>query len=108
MPSWAEKAIENGELFSINLQDRVFKDQVLHVLDYLNTYIGPIKFDYSLAVQKAEEYFNQLKKRAKDSFDSSGVEKIKEYGDGFYWAKITSEHELQREGKLMNHCVGSY
>ena len=108
MPSWAEKAINVGELFLIKLEDRVFKDQVFHVIDYLNTYNNPIKFDYPLAIQKAEEYFNQLKRKASDAFDESGVEIIKKYLDGFYWAKITSEHELQREGKIMNHCVGSY
>ena len=108
MPSWAEKAIKTGELFSIKLEDRVFKDQVLHVMDYLNTYNNPIKFDYLMAIQKAEEYFNQLKRKASDAFDESGIEIIKKYSDKFYWAKITSEHELQREGKIMNHCVGSY
>ena len=108
MPSWAEKAIKTGELFLIKLEDRVFKDQVLHVIDYLNTYNNPIKFDYLMAIQKAEEYFNQLKKKASNDFDESGIEIIKKYSNGFYWAKITSEHELQREGKIMNHCVGSY
>lgn len=55
----------------------------------------------------ADQYFAQQVKKANQN-DISGAIPVMKLSNGFKWMKLTTATALNREGKLMGHCVGSY
>jgi len=79
-------------------------------MDYLDSEAA--QFDFKSlsvpdAIKKAEMWLKSLT-RGKAAREVPGEIPVKTYSDGFKWLKLTSRESLDREGKLMGHCVGSY
>jgi acetyltransferase-like isoleucine patch superfamily enzyme len=104
-PLWAKKSTE---LYQITIT-REFKDKIHHVVDYLRTLPGDIsRISVLDAISKSEEWTRQLIKKASSDEDSSDVKLIKKYPNGMFWVRLLTKQALEREGKLMGHCVGGY
>lgn len=104
---WLRKAVSAGQdVFRIDLQRRD-RDTFLHWIDYLNTLDGNInKITPEQMPLHIKRWEAQLQRIADNEED--GIETIHEYSDGFSWVRVFGKQSLNREGKLMNHCVGSY
>ena len=108
---WAQRAIDRNELFNV-VFDRDFINKINHVVDYLNTLQTDIsKMSVPEAVSNTDKWsktFAKQKIKTTDEVENIDIKTIKTYSNGFSWVKVLSEDALAREGKLMNHCVGSY
>ena len=107
---WIQKAIDRGdELYAVNLTV-AFRSNIDHVLDYFtfNPNINISRISVPEAIRQSEEWTKQQNKKASDQEDVQGIQEVRKYSDGFHWVKVTSKQALDREGKLMKHCVGSY
>jgi len=80
------------------------------VLDYFeaNPDLNISRISIPEAIRQSERWTEELNKKALDNEDPSGLKEVRKYPDGFRWVKVTSAQSLDREGKLMKHCVGSY
>jgi len=107
---WVKKAIQRGDKFYSVLPDRDFNQQISHVLDYfrVNPDLNISRISVPEAIRQSERWTEELNKKASDKEDKTGLEEVRKYPDGFRWVKVTSAQSLDREGKLMKHCVGSY
>jgi len=107
---WLKSAISRGDkLFTIFIGSS-FSNQIDHVMDYFlaNPNLNISRISVPEAIRQSEEWTKQLNRKASDKEDAQGTEEVRKYPDGFRWVKVTSEQSLNREGKLMGHCVGSY
>ncbi|MFA5025123.1 MAG: PcfJ domain-containing protein [Candidatus Shapirobacteria bacterium] len=107
---WVAKAKNRGdELLNIEIP-YAFKNQIDHVLDYFqaNPDLNISRISVREAIQQSRQWTEQLNKKASDQEDAGGIKIIKKYPDGFKWVDVISKQALDREGKLMKHCVGSY
>lgn len=114
-PEWLKKAIERGEeVFTIELFNR-FEQMVDHTVDFLNTLNGNINYSVEDAFKATEAWDKQREKAAEKEGlqkiidkEEDGIEEVHEYNNGFKWVSVFGKESLDREGKLMKHCVGSY
>jgi hypothetical protein len=118
---WAQEILDSGEgLYYVSFTPDLLRD-LDHLVDYFNYALDrPEELPRDLrmgrditrvsapdALEKAEDWTRWLAQKASDEEDSSGIEEI--MSDGSYtWVYVTSPQALDREGKLMQHCVGSY
>lgn len=108
LPDWAKDKDPNELWIFIVTQE--LRQQLPHLVDYFND-LGPqgsINMSVEQAIDNAERWTHQLIKRASDAEDEEGLEEIMKWKNGFRIVKLNSEQCLDREGKLMQHCVGSY
>ena len=110
---WDKKDFENGTLISPYLTDEG-QDRLVHVIDWLKALpesqylqLRGIQ-DLDIAYEHANRYFAAKNKKASDIEDEEGREIVYKFKDGMFFAKLNSSQCLDREGKLMQHCVGSY
>jgi hypothetical protein len=119
------QAIRSGsEVYKLRLDARdarELRSWILHGLDYLqyaqenhgNLPKG-LRFRdaQSLSVDdvlnRADKWTTWLNKKAKYEEALSGTRVVKELADGHKWVEVITREALDREGKLMHHCVGSY
>jgi hypothetical protein len=125
---WLKKAIERGEqlYFFVPLSDSGDEDclcgDLYHVVDYLcylfddpdediprelNVVKDLTRLSFLDALEKAKDWTNWLNKRASKEDDLDGLKEITT-GGSYQWVYVTTSKALDREGKLMQHCVGSY
>ena len=106
-PNWLKTALERGdEVYRLNLSLRSMQT-ISHWLDYLNTLEGDIsRISIPQLEDKVKEWDKSFAKQKANEED--GIELVHEYPDGFSWVKVFGESSLDREGRLMNHCAGSY
>lgn len=118
IPKWIEKALDNNE----NVYFLVFeRSQVLakinHTIDFLNTLPETRNINYSVEdAFRATEVWDEQRRRAAEkeglqkiiNKEEDGIEEIHKYNNGFKWISVFGKESLDREGKLMDHCVGSY
>lgn len=107
---WIEKALERGDnLLQVNLTP-AFIQQLYHVLDYFiaSPNLRLDRISVPEAIRQSEEWTKQLNKKASGNDDLEGIKEVRKYPDGFTWVEVFSKKALDREGKLMDHCVGSY
>ncbi|MFA5025122.1 MAG: PcfJ domain-containing protein [Candidatus Shapirobacteria bacterium] len=107
---WIQKAMDRGdELFRIAISTG-FLNQITHVLDYFaeNPNINISRISVPEAIRQSDEWTKNLNKKALDVEDNTGTKTLRKYPDGFRWVEVTSKLSLDREGKIMGHCVGSY
>ena len=107
---WVKKAAGRGDkLYNIEIT-RTFKNQIDHVLDYFqsNPDLNISRISAQEAIRQSEEWTKQLNKKASSEDDLTGIKEVRKYPDGFKWDMVFSDKALEREGKLMSHCVGSY
>ena len=108
-PQWLKDSIIKGEeVFTLDLSSKD-KQVFNHWIDYLNTL--PENKDLSKIsipqlITHVKEWDKTFAKNKADEED--GIKVIKEYPDKYKWVNVFGENSLNREGKLMNHCVGSY
>ena len=106
-PAWLKTALERGdEVYSLDLSPREM-ETISHWVDYLNTLNGDIsRISIPQLQKKVKEWEESFAKQKAGNED--GIELIHKYSDGFSWVRVFGKDSLNREGKLMNHCVGSY
>ena len=110
---WDKKDFEAGTLKQFN-PSYMLQEKIKHVIDWLKDI--PIDQYQSLrgiqnidiAYEHANRYFAAKNKKASDIEDEEGREIVYTFPDGMFFAKLNSSQCLDREGKLMQHCVGSY
>ena len=117
---WMHKAHERGEQIVIIHVDRQFENQLNHIIDWLYWLTEQDSIEATrilqklprltvpMAIQKSEQWTEWLNKKASSSEDEEGLEIIMKFKDGFSWVLLKSKQCYDREGKLMQHCVGSY
>lgn len=107
---WVNKALDRGEEVSIVAIDHELRTQVNHIRDFFraNPNINISRMTFQEALRQADLWTEQMNKRTTDIDDKAGINVVRKYPDGFRWVKVISQQALDREGKLMKHCVGSY
>ena len=106
-PDWLKAALERGEdVYNLSLSSKDM-ETISHWVDYLNTLNGDIsRISIPQLEKKVKEWDKSFAKQKANEED--GIELVHEYPDGFSWVNVFGKDSLNREGKLMNHCVGSY
>lgn len=83
-----------------------------HILDFLNSDSAPSrlrKMSFKDAKRKSQEWSERNQKKGRDLIDANDdLELIHDFLDGNKIVRLTSKKAYQREGFLMNHCVGGY
>ena len=110
-PSWVDKARERGDKLFEFKESQQFKTDVAHVLDFFKSEDSPKileRVTFPDAKKAAEKWTQKLTRKASNEEDESGVIEVRKYPSNFRWVELTSKKALEREGKLMSHCVGNY
>lgn len=112
-PDWLKDSIKNGTALKLNFDDIDFTNDCNHIIDYFNSLdedeLNKIsKIPFLVAKSKAEKWLNELIEKSDSRENINGIEVVRKYKDGFSWVRVFSQQSLNREGKLMRHCVGSY
>lgn len=83
-----------------------------HIVDYLVSGDAPSRLrrmSYVDAKRKADEWSKTNQKKGKNLKDSTDdIETTHDFLDGTKIVRLKSKSAFQREGFLMNHCVGGY
>jgi hypothetical protein len=126
LPEWASRAIEGGQVVEyISLRDRPWQDfrvGLRHIIDYLLFQFYPedhpmprhlqvrdiSTLSYQTALDKSQDWTDWLNSGEAVEEDPEGLEEVMKLSGGFRWVKVMSKAALNREGKEMGHCVGSY
>jgi hypothetical protein len=126
LPEWASRAIEGGQVVEyISLRDRPWQDfrvGLRHITDYLLFQFYPedhpmprdlqvrdiSTLSYQAAFDKSQDWMDWLNSGEVVEEDPQGIEEVMKLSSGFRWVKVISRAALNREGKEMGHCVGSY
>lgn len=86
--------------------------EIEHIVDFLISPAAPSrlrKMSYVDAKRKADEWSKANQKKGKNLIDSdSDIETIYDFKDGTKIVRLKTKTAFQREGFLMNHCVGGY
>jgi hypothetical protein len=112
-PDWLKEAIDRGEeVFNVKI-GRPFENEIKHVLDYFKSLDDRelnklAKISVDEALKKAEDWTKALTKKVTLDEGPEDVEIVRTYKDGFNWKRLLTAQALNREGRLMKHCVGSY
>jgi ankyrin repeat protein len=122
---WIQKAVDSGQdLWLIDIYLTGTRDlhyEVEHITDYFDYALDEpdglppdlkvgrdiTRISYLDALKKADDWTKWLSRRGEGDEDLSGIEKIMSVS-GYTWVYVNSPRSLDREGKLMQHCVGSY
>jgi len=107
---WTQSALDRGDkLLQVNLTPASIQ-QFYHVLDYFiaSPNLNISRISVPEAIRQSEEWTKQLNKKASGNDDLEGIKEVRKYPDGTHWVEVFSKKALDREGKLMSHCVGSY
>jgi hypothetical protein len=121
--AWVRQAIDRKDLYNVILANPYileFQVDLAHVVDYFQYVLDFYdrlprnlqlrSFDrVSLkdAIQKSKAWTEWLNKQETGGWEE-GEERVMKTSDGFVVMQLTSEAALNREGKVMQHCVGSY
>lgn len=85
---------------------------VEHILDFLNSDAAPErlrKMSFVDAKRKAAEWSEANQKKGRGLVDADDdLEVIHDFRDGNKIVRLKTQKAYQREGFLMNHCVGGY
>lgn len=105
--NWAIEGIKNKTLSKVIL-DNEFKDEILHVIDYLR-----VEYDNKdltrLAIPEAiKQSIEWVENQKKVEDDMNGRVKFMDCENGYNIVELYSKQALQYEGYQMNHCVGHY
>lgn len=83
-----------------------------HIVDWLVSGHAPTrlrKMSYADAKRKSEEWTKANQKKGKNLKDTDDdTETVHDFLDGTRIVKLLTKKAYQREGFLMNHCVGGY
>lgn len=116
MPEWAVKAIEAGTLVWFDpIQPR--KREFWNVLEVILLWFNNWKptdtrlkrldrIAFPVATNAAVLWYKDVSENIWNYVTDKPVV-IKAYEHGFTWVKLVTALQFEREGKLMNHCVGN-
>lgn len=125
-PEWAIQAVQTGQLM-VFIPDETLNDKVQHIVHYLSAAeqdsqqqanndqrvfaIGELKGfskigTFDLIEAKANEYFKRGTRNVKR--DISGMEQVFDAGDGYVWYELKDAAAYQREGKILQNCIGKF
>lgn len=128
---WVQDAHARGEpLFWFGTKEGIYP-RVLHVLQYLTSlnkvstdpqeHETALQTDATRQIQKitrltleqaeahADQWFARLQAASQEHAeraDATGTKLVIDFHDGFRWVEITDSRALDREGSIMQHCVG--
>lgn len=93
-------------------ENKISSSAIEHILDFLVSPAAPMrlkKMSIIDAKRKAEAWSEANKKKGRNLTDGpEDVELIHKFKDKTSIVKLKTKKALQREGFLMNHCVGGY
>jgi hypothetical protein len=118
---WVKQGIQSRNLYCLNLRADAavgFRTELFHVIDYLYALFDDdlpkdlqirdlSRLSFDAASEKAAKWTKWLGEKESEGWEE-GEETVMKTSDGFVMKKLTSEAALNREGKEMQHCVGSY
>jgi hypothetical protein len=65
------------------------------------------RFTLSVAESKANIWFAERQRAYDETLEASGTQEVMPLADGFRWVRIIDPRALDREGSIMQHCVGA-
>ncbi len=126
-PQWAVDAFNKRDLMAFKPDDNL-NDQMSHIMHYLEAistgqkktnpnkddrafaqreYQGITKLpDFNTLVKKSNDFFKRGSKKAANA-KVEGMKEIYDTGT-FVWYMMTEAGAFQKEGKVMQNCLGSY
>ena len=111
-PEWLKKSLEKGEEVVNVIITRNLEGQVEHIIDWLRADVSPKNLEavsFPEALKQSEDWLKSIKKKKVNKNEAEeGETVLKTYPDGYTWRELTGKEALNREGKEMGHCVGSY
>jgi len=118
LPGWAKAALAKGEVLHyfdpVQVQRRGVWQAVKTIIQWFNSFpkddkrlrrIDRIGFEaaaYGAAMWRSHLNANIW------FFVKDKPKTIRTYEEGFHWVRLSTQLHFEREGKLMNHCVGGY
>lgn len=94
------------------LRAKQCESDIEHILDFLVSSAAPSrlqKMSIQDAKRKAEEWSKANQKKGRNlKDDEADLETIHDFLDGTRIVRLKTKEAFQREGFLMNHCVGGY
>jgi hypothetical protein len=116
---WVQRGIRQKNLYVLILGVNTFSTKFSHILDYLQSALtnrdlpdslrlkNLTHLSYEAAEEKSNEWTKWLNRGESKDWEE-GEEEVMKTSDGFKIVKVISQAALNREGKEMQHCVGSY
>jgi PcfJ-like protein len=117
LPRWAREALRNGEVLHFFDAVQVCRRPLFQTLDTIVTWFNSWpaedtrlrrldRIDFQTAAGGAALWMQDVTTNIWDYVkDKPPI--IKSYEDGFHWVRMSTALHFEREGKLMNHCVGN-
>jgi hypothetical protein len=130
LPDWLHAAARRGDdlyhiLTSTELQ--ALRSRIAHVTDWFDALQTVIdtpeepagvrreaerlldkrdRYTLDVAEQKANQWFAERQQTYHVSIEETGTQEVMKFHDGYRWVRITDPRALDREGSIMQHCVG--
>lgn len=125
-PDWAKQAAAQGQLM-IFIPDAALNDTIQHIIHYLaaaeqdskqvanndqrvfaqRELAGfPKAENLTVLAKKSNEYFARGTRNVKRQ--AAGMEQVFDAGNGFIWYMLQTAEAYQREGKILQNCIGSH
>lgn len=122
-PPWAKTAAQAGNL-AVFIPKPETTDRIEHIIHYIGAVSEDTKSNvpdvktfavrelaglykaenFNILLTKANEYFARGSHAA--ARDVTGMEHILDAPGGYKWYKLTTQEGFQREGKLLQNCIG--
>jgi len=125
--SWMDKLPSDEKVYILDDRSPGMRDlttQIRHIMDYFDYAMkheqevptplkirDPQRVSFEDALKKSQEFtrwYNTKKKEDEEEDYGEGESIIKILPGGMKWVEVYSKEALDREGKLMGHCVGTY
>lgn len=106
-PVWLKEGLKEGKEFHTALLTPAFKQNIEHALGYINTVPDPVRISIPDAITLGNKLISEENAKAGSGEDPTKLKVLHTFNNGFKWVQLETKKQLEREGKLMNHCVGS-
>jgi len=117
LPEWAALAVERGETLMWFDPVQVRRRELWSVIEVIVLWFNNWKIDdtrfrrvdriaFPVATNAAVLWYKDVSENIWHYVTDKPVV-MKEYEDGFRWVKLVTQLQFEREGRLMNHCVGN-
>ena len=109
-PEWAKTAFAKKDLQQVKWGEvEEISARLIDYLRHLKAASEPFeRMSVPYAITKSEKWHESLKTAKTVSDVEDGTKVVLELAQGYYWVEVTGMQSLDREGKIMGHCVGSY
>jgi hypothetical protein len=125
--SWMDRLPEDEKVYVLDDRAPGMRDlttQIRHIMDYFDYAMkheqevptplkvrDPSRISFEDALKKSQEFtrwYNTRKKDDEEADYGEGESIVKILPGGMKWVEVYSQEALDREGKLMDHCVGTF